>query len=90
MSVGEEQSMDKQMVRWINCVTGNIHIIAACPHCHAIQGGMLFATVTGAFMGVATAKCTDCSETADYYIDVRENGIWRMEAVETKKRDILT
>ena len=90
MHEGEEKSMEKQIVRWVICETGKLHIFANCPSCYSIQGGLLVTTVQGNFMGTITAECTDCSESIDYYIDVRENGIWRMEAVDTKKRDIFT
>lgn len=86
----EEQNVEKQVVRLFICGIGNLHIIATCPNCHSIEGELLFITVPGTFVGAATAKCTGCGETIAYFIDARKNGIWHMEAVDTKKSYILT
>jgi len=90
MPLGEEKITEKQIARWIICGTGNLHIYGTCPSCHSIQGGLLFSTVAATFMGVTTAKCTDCSETYNYYVDAREQGIWKMEAIVPKRSSILT
>lgn len=87
---GEEKVMEKQIAQLVSCGAGNLHIIVTCPRCHSVKGGLLFATVPGTFIGITTAKCTDCSEAIDYYIDAKENGIWRMEAVDIKGDYIST
>ena len=85
----KEQNMGKQITRLVTCGTGNLHIFTTCPHCYSTRGGILFATVAGTFTGATTAKCVDCSETFDYYIDARAKSIWRMEISNIKKSDIL-
>jgi len=71
-------------IRWLECGTGNLHIVGPCPRCGDRRGGLLLGTVAGTFRGRITAKCTDCNEAVDYYVDAHEGRIWSLVPVEAK------
>ncbi|MFC2000443.1 hypothetical protein ACFLXE_06805 [Chloroflexota bacterium] len=81
--VGGERR-DREMLRWLVCGGGNLHIVAPCPSCHGTQGGLLLGTVAIAFRGVARVGCADCNEVVDYYVEASQGQIWRLDEQEVR------
>jgi len=71
-------------IRWLECGAGNLHIVGPCPRCGESRGGLVLGTVAGTYKGRVTARCTDCAEAVDYYVDAHEGRIWSLEPVEVK------
>jgi hypothetical protein len=71
-------------VRLLSCGMGNIHLIVPCHHCYATRGGLMTGIAAKTHKGRLTAKCLDCGATADYFVDAREDRIWKLEPVEAE------
>ena len=74
----------RMTMRWLECGSGNVHVVGPCPDCYATQGGLLLGTVASSYKGRVTARCLDCQRSVDYYVDAQEEMIWRLEPVEAK------
>lgn len=72
------------IMRFIACEAGYVHIIGSCPNCYHAQGGLLLGTVANNYAGRVHTVCMDCDMTVDYYIDAKEEKLWKLESVETK------
>jgi hypothetical protein len=68
-------------LRWLVCEDGDVHIIGPCPRCFHTGGGMLLGSTLTASRGIARAKCTDCDETIDYFVDPQQQQMWKAEAI---------
>jgi len=82
------QRTEKRTVRYIICDAGNIHVIEPCPRCHSNHGGLLAGTAIKGHKGMVTATCSDCGETAAYYIDSVEERVWATEPMAAKRGEI--
>lgn len=77
--------MDKRLVYYFTCDSGNLHIIEACPRCSLNnKEGLVTGTAARTLKGMITAKCSDCGESVPFYVDSGKNQIWRMSAMEIK------
>jgi len=72
------------LMRWLSCGGGSIHIVGACPNCYSTKGGLLLGTVASTHKGRVSAKCLDCDNEVDYYVDAHDEKIWKMDPVEAK------
>jgi hypothetical protein len=72
------------VMRWLVCGAGSVHIIGPCPNCYASEGGLIMGTVALTYSGRVTARCLDCGNAVEYYVDANEEKIWRLEPVEAK------
>ena len=72
------------VMRLIACEAGHVHIIGPCPHCYYAQGGLLLGTVANDYKGRVHTICMDCGVTIDYYIDAKEEKLFKLESVEAK------
>ncbi len=71
-------------MRLIACEAGYAHIIGPCPNCGYAQGGLLMGTVAKDYKGRVNTACMDCDMTVDYYIDSKEEKLFKLESVEIK------
>lgn len=72
------------IMRWLACGGGHIHILGACPDCFVTQGGLLIGTVTNTHKGRVTALCMDCGKEVDYYVDAKDEMMWKLAPVEAR------
>lgn len=72
------------IMRWLACGGGNIHILGTCPDCYATQGGLLLGTVASTHKGRVTALCSDCGNAVDYYVDAKDEKMWKLEPIEAR------
>ncbi len=72
------------VMRWLECSGGNIHLVGPCPTCFEQGGGLIVGTVSSSYKGRITAKCFDCGEMQDYYVDAQEGKVWKLEEIEAK------
>lgn len=68
-------------LRWLVCEDGDVHIFGPCPRCFHTSGGMLLGSTSTASRGIARAKCTECGETIDYFVDPQQQQMWKAEAI---------
>ena len=69
-------------VYWLECEGGHIHVAASCPDCSASQDGLLLGTLAVKAEGRIPARCPDCGAVVDYYIEVYDRKLWKLEPVE--------
>lgn len=72
------------IMRWLACGGGHIHILGTCPDCYATQGGLLIGTVATTHKGRVTALCVDCGKAVDYYVDAKDEKMWKLEPIEAR------
>ena len=68
-------------LRWFVCEDGGVHIFGPCPRCFQSGGGMMLGSTLPESRGIARARCTECGETMDYFIDPRQQQVWKAEAI---------
>ena len=69
------------ILRWMACQHGDVHVVGPCPRCFHTSGGMLLGSSLAAHGGITTAKCTECGETIDYFVDPQQQQMWKAEAI---------
>ena len=77
------------IIHWIKCGGGAIHIIGPCPYCYDTKDGLLVGSMGNTYKGRVTAECQDCNKTIDYYVDVKEEKIWKLEPLEARGSQAL-
>jgi len=77
----EAKSATGPTLRWLVCEDGDVHIFGPCPRCFHTNGGMLLGSSSTASRGIARAKCTDCDEAIDYFVDPQQQQMWKAEAI---------
>jgi hypothetical protein len=68
-------------LRWFVCEDGGVHVFGPCPRCFQSGGGMMLGSTLPESRGIARARCTECGETMDYFIDPRQQQVWKAEAI---------
>ena len=68
-------------LRWLVCEDGDVHVFGPCPRCFSTSGGMLLGSALAESRGIARARCTECSETIDYFVDPDKQQVWKAEAI---------
>lgn len=76
-----EKAPTGPILRWLACEDGDVHIFGPCPRCFHTSGGMLLGSTSPACRGIARAKCTECNETIDYFVDPQQQQMWKAEAI---------
>jgi hypothetical protein len=76
-----EKSATGPTLRWLVCEEGDVHIFGPCPQCFSTSGGMLLGSTLAGSGGIARARCTECGETIDYFVDPEKRQMWKAEAV---------
>jgi len=69
-------------VYWLECEGGHVHVVAPCHDCPASDGGLIRGTLAVKAEGRIPARCPDCGAIVDYYVDVYEGKLWKLEPVE--------
>ncbi len=68
-------------LRWFVCEDGGVHVFGPCPRCFQTSGGMLLGSTLPECKGIARARCTECGETIDYFVDQQHEKVWKAEAI---------
>jgi len=76
-----EKAATGPTLRWLVCEDGDVHIFGPCPRCFHTSGGMLLGSTSTASRGIARAKCAECGETIDYFVDPQQQQMWKAEAI---------
>ena len=71
-------------MRWLDCVRGQVHLVAQCPTCEPRGAGLLLATFGNTLRGRVTARCLDCNADVEYYVEANQRQIWEMHSVEAR------
>jgi len=74
--------------RWLDCTSGQVHLVAQCPICKPSGAGLLLATFGHTVRGRVVAKCLDCGAEVDYYVEADRQEIWEMHSVEARRGKI--
>ncbi len=68
-------------LRWFVCEDGGVHVFGPCPRCFQSAGGMMLGSALPESGGIARARCAECGEAIDYFIDPRQQQVWKAEAI---------
>lgn len=69
------------VLRWMVCGDGDIHVFGPCPRCFNSNGGWLLGTSGVVAAGITRARCADCGETVDYFVDPEAQQMWKAQAI---------
>jgi len=68
-------------LRWFVCERGDLHVYGPCPSCFQSGGGMLTGSTLPECRGIARARCAECGEIVDYFVDAAKQQAWKAEAI---------
>jgi hypothetical protein len=69
------------ILHWMACEHGDVHVFGPCPRCFYTKGGWLLGTSGTVSEGITRAKCADCGESIDYFVDPTTHQMWQAQAI---------